>query len=174
MAPKDKDAVELTASTAEKKKDTSSKKKDGKKGKDDKVEEDALSEEDQALKERLDTCVSTITNEKAEASVTIGIRQKALDVIINELRTATSSMTSVPKPLKFLRPHFAVLKKLHVDFASETSDNEAIEFRARVADVLAVLAMTMGKPGMFIRLDIALPKVVTSPACCVIAWCRSR
>jgi 26S proteasome regulatory subunit N1 len=148
MAPEDKDAVELTASTAEKKKD-SDKLKGGKK-KDDKPEEDALSEEDQALKERLDTCVSTITNDKKEDTVTIGIRQKALDVIINELRTATSSMTSVPKPLKFLRPHFAVLKALHVEFEGDTKDNEAIEFRARVADVLSVLAMTMGKPGTYL------------------------
>lgn len=28
-----------------------------------------------------------------------------------EIRTATSSMTSVPKPLKFLRPHYGTLKE---------------------------------------------------------------
>lgn len=141
MAPKDKDAVEVTTASADKKKDDTKKKKEEK-------EEDALSEEDKALKERLDTCVSTITNENKEASVTVPIRQKALDIIVNELRTATSSMTSVPKPLKFLRPHFAVIKTLHTEF-STASDKESIEFRARVADVLSVLAMTMGKPGMF-------------------------
>lgn len=27
-----------------------------------------------------------------------------------EIRTSTSSMTSVPKPLKFLRPHYGTLK----------------------------------------------------------------
>lgn len=27
-----------------------------------------------------------------------------------EIRTATSSMTSVPKPLKFLRPHYGTLQ----------------------------------------------------------------
>jgi hypothetical protein len=27
-----------------------------------------------------------------------------------EIRSATSSMTSVPKPLKFLRPHYGALK----------------------------------------------------------------
>lgn len=141
MAPKDKEAVELTAATSEKKKDSDVKNK-----KTEEKEEDALSEEDQQLKDRLESCVSTIINENNEASVTIGIRQNALDVIVTELRTATSSMTSVPKPLKFLRPHFLVIKKLHADF-STLKDSESIEFRARVADVLAVLAMTMGKPG---------------------------
>mmetsp|Transcript_503 Transcript_503/g.753 ORF Transcript_503/g.753 Transcript_503/m.753 type:complete len:924 (+) Transcript_503:86-2857(+) len=139
MAPKDKEAVELIAASSDKKKEIDEKNKKEEK------EEDALSEEDQQLKERLESCVSTITNENNEASVTIGIRQNALDMIVTELRTATSSMTSVPKPLKFLRPHFVVIKKLHADF-SALQDNESIEFRARVADVLAVLAMTMGKP----------------------------
>lgn len=137
MAP---DAVELTASTSQSEK---SKKEEANKKKEEL--EDALSEEDKQLKERLETCVSTITNESNELTVTIGIRQKALDVIVNELRTATSSMTSVPKPLKFLRPHFAVIKKLHADFAT-ANDNETLEFRARLGDVLSVLAMTMGKP----------------------------
>ncbi len=30
-----------------------------------------------------------------------------------EIRTATSSMTSVPKPLKFLRPHYGALKSYY-------------------------------------------------------------
>ena len=34
----------------------------------------------------------------------------AVESIGNEIRTATSSMTSVPKPLKFLREHFEPLK----------------------------------------------------------------
>jgi len=139
MAPKDKEAVEVTVSSSEKKKESDEKNKKEEK------EDDALSEEDQQLKDRLDSCVATLINENKEAAVTIGIRQNALDIIVTELRTATSSMTSVPKPLKFLRPHFAVIKKLHLDFTSD-EENESIEFLARVADVLAVLAMTMGKP----------------------------
>ena len=146
MAPKgdSKEAVELTAE--------SDKKKDTKK----KIEDEpanAMSEEDQELKERLETCVSTVLNVDKEAAVTIGIRQNALDVIVNELRTATSSMTSVPKPLKFLRPHFADIQKLHETLILSVSpDNETLEFRARLADVLAVLAMTMGKHGKKVTL----------------------
>jgi 26S proteasome regulatory subunit N1 len=144
MAPKDNDAGQSTPSS----KSGEENKEDAKKK--DEIE-DTLSEEDRQLKDRLETCVSTITNERGETTVTIGIRQKALDMIVMELRSSTSSMTSVPKPLKFLRPYFGMMKSLHNEFSSTFSveTNEALEFRARVADVLAVLAMTMGKSGVF-------------------------
>lgn len=143
MAPKGdaKEAVDLTAESDSNKKDNAKKKVEDEPA-------DAMSEEDQELKERLETCVSTIINAEKEAAVTIALRQQALDMIVNELRTATSSMTSVPKPLKFLRPHFADIQKLHEALMLAPSpDNETLEFRARVSDVLSVLAMTMGKPG---------------------------
>lgn len=145
MAPKDKEAADITATT-EKKGDESEKKKSGKKGDDE--PKDTMSEEDKELKERLETCVSTLLNENNEATVTVPIRLKALDVIVNELRSATSSMTSVPKPLKFLRPHFSVLKDLFSSITGESSlvEIQMLELRARLADVLSVLAMTMGKP----------------------------
>jgi 26S proteasome regulatory subunit N1 len=107
----------------------------------------AMSEEDQELKERLETCVNTLINKDAEDAVTVPIRLKALDVIVSELRSATSSMTSVPKPLKFLRPHYSALKDLYTKLgedASITSDVDSLILRARLADVLSVLAMTMG------------------------------
>jgi hypothetical protein len=34
----------------------------------------------------------------------------ATETVSLEIRSATSSMTSVPKPLKFLRPHYGTLK----------------------------------------------------------------
>jgi 26S proteasome regulatory subunit N1 len=139
MAPKDKKAVDSMA-------DVSPKDSGNAKGKGLKKEEivDTLSEDDKELKERLETCVTTLVNAANEASVTTAIRNNALDVMVNELRTATASMTSVPKPLKFLRPHFALLKSCYD--AIGDGDNELIELRARLSDVLAVLAMTMGKP----------------------------
>jgi 26S proteasome regulatory subunit N1 len=145
MAPKDSEVVEISATT-EKKGDESEKKTAGKKG--DEEAKDTLSEEDKELKERLETCVSTLLNENNEAAVTVPIRLKALDMIVNELRSATSSMTSVPKPLKFLRPHFSVLKDLFNSITGESSSVEIqmLGLRARLADVLSVLAMTMGKP----------------------------
>jgi len=134
-----------TTTDKDKKTDTS------KKSKKPTLEEDtenAMSEEDQELKERLETCVSTVVNAEADKEVTIPLRSKALDMIVTELRSATSSMTSVPKPLKFLRPHFVVLKELHATLSEggEIDDDELLALRARLADVLAVLSMTMGKP----------------------------
>jgi len=138
MPPKDdENAIKLDVSATDPKKT-----KKGKKAKNEEPQ-DTMSEEDQELKDRLETCVSTMVNEKKEASVTTPIRQNALDVIVNELRSATSSMTSVPKPLKFLRPHFDTLKALHEGLEGE--DNNVLMLRARLADVLSVLAMTMGK-----------------------------
>jgi 26S proteasome regulatory subunit N1 len=144
----DEKAVPVAAETESKKKKDEEKK--SKSTSDDfEIKEDAMSEEDKELKQRLEECVSTVLNQANEASVSIPIRLMALDVIVNELRTATSSMTSVPKPLKFLRPHFATLKVLYVSLeGTTTTEKEPLEFRARLADVLAVLAMTMGKPGM--------------------------
>jgi 26S proteasome regulatory subunit N1 len=145
MAPKDKEETAVTvAAESDKKKDEGTK---STKKKDEVDDNENMSEEDRELKERLETCVSTVLNEDNEASVTIPIRNNALDVIVNELRTATSSMTSVPKPLKFLRPHFARIKTVYNAMDSSEDDNATLEFRARMADVLSVLAMTMGKPG---------------------------
>lgn len=116
-------------------------------------EDNVLSEEDRELKERLETCVSTLINEANEVSVTVPLRLKAMDVIVTELRNATSSMTSVPKPLKFLRPKFDILKKYYGSISSGDggmeNDKDMLFLRARLADVLAVLAMTLGKHGEF-------------------------
>jgi len=120
---------------------------DGKAKKKEENTENAISEEDQELKDRLETCVSTLINKDLEDDVTVPIRLKALDVIVTDLRSSTSSMTSVPKPLKFLRPHFAVLKDFHISLMKESDvekGNDFLLLRARLADVLAVLAMTMG------------------------------
>lgn len=148
MAPKDGEKAVKIAVTTEK-----DKSKDGNKNNANKKPEDdapTMSEEDQELKERLETCVSTLVNEGKEEAVTVPIRLKALDVIVTELRNATSSMTSVPKPLKFLRPHYSVLKDFHTALLEDGAvekDNDHLSLRARLADVLSVLAMTMGNHG---------------------------
>jgi 26S proteasome regulatory subunit N1 len=43
----------------------------------------------------------------------IGLQRKALDEIKNEVSVATSSMTSVPKPLKYMRPHYDTIKEFY-------------------------------------------------------------
>ncbi len=152
MAPKSNEKpVEIAAETESKKANTDGKdkKKSKKNDNPDIIEDDnAMSEEDRELKERLETCVSTLINEKSEASVTTAIRLKALDVIVTELRSATSSMTSVPKPLKFLRPKYETLKEYYGTIG-ESGEEEVVFLRARLGDVLAVLAMTLGKHGEY-------------------------
>lgn len=58
----------------------------------------------------------------------------------HEIMSATSSMTSVPKPLKFLRPHYDTLVEFYAAMA--VSDNKPV-----LADVLSCLSMTMAEEG---------------------------
>ncbi|CAN0429775.1 unnamed protein product, partial [Ectocarpus sp. 12 AP-2014] len=46
--------------------------------------------------------------------------RNALRHLSSEIRSATTSMTSVPKPLKFLRPHYAQLKKSYESWPAAT------------------------------------------------------
>ena len=59
---------------------------------------------------------------------------QALLCIRAEIRMATSSMTSVPKPLKFLREHFDELDACYEKLGTSPS-------KTLLADVLSVLAM---------------------------------
>ena len=54
----------------------------------------------------------------------------------DEIRQSTSSMTSVPKPLKFLRPHYDGMKEFFTNMMD--SDN-----KTTFSDILSVLGMTM-------------------------------
>jgi len=92
MAPKDKEPIDIAAGGGGD--EVKSTKLNNKKKDDTVTDDDKLSEEDRELKERLETCVSTTI----EPDVTVPIRMTALDMIRTELRTATASMTSVPKP----------------------------------------------------------------------------
>jgi len=68
------------------------------------------------------------------------VSRKALGEIKTEVSTATSSMTSVPKPLKYLRPHYDTLKEFYSQKCSG-------DFKKEVADLLSVLAITMSEKG---------------------------
>ena len=50
-------------------------------------------------------------------------------------------MTSVPKPLKFLRPHYGTLKDNYAAAAAGPA-------KTMLADVLSLLAMTMSEDGV--------------------------
>lgn len=59
----------------------------------------------------------------------------ALETMKTSIKTSTSSMTAVPKPLKFLRPHYETLTKLYDEWP-------AGENKTSLADVLSVIGMT--------------------------------
>ncbi|XP_024533370.1 26S proteasome non-ATPase regulatory subunit 2 homolog A [Selaginella moellendorffii] len=105
--------------------------KDAKKKKDEKED---LSEEDLALKQQLELYV-----ERAQDSDP-GVQRLALESMRQEIRSATSSMTSVPKPLKFLRPHYGTLKA----FFQKMPESE---LKMYMADIISVLALTMSEEG---------------------------
>ncbi|KAL6603546.1 hypothetical protein ACP70R_043907 [Stipagrostis hirtigluma subsp. patula] len=100
----------------------------------DESKDDDLSEEDQALKEKLELYVVRAQDPDP------GVQKLALESMRQEIRTATSSMTSVPKPLKFLRPHYGTLKAYF-----ETMPDS--DLKKYMADILSVLALTMSVEG---------------------------
>src|SRR6266566_396661 len=59
----------------------------------------------------------------------------ALEAIKDSIKTSTSSMTAVPKPLKFLRPHYETMTKLYDEWP-------AGDDKTSLADVLSVIGMT--------------------------------
>ncbi|KAI0165477.1 armadillo-type protein [Xylariaceae sp. FL1272] len=117
-------AVEPTADEANKGKDGQPQSKTD----DDKIDEE-LSEEDQQLKSELDMLVERLTESDTS------LYKPALEAMKTSIKTSTSSMTAVPKPLKFLRPHYEPMTKLYETWPQD--DN-----KASLADVLSVIGMT--------------------------------
>jgi len=97
-----------------------------------KAEEDELSDEDKQLKEELELCVTRLGESKKE------LWGNALTTMTTLIRASTTSMTSVPKPLKFMIPHFDTMKACH-------GKMEEGAVKKQCADVVSVLAMTMSE-----------------------------
>ncbi|EFR00326.1 26S proteasome regulatory subunit rpn-1 [Nannizzia gypsea CBS 118893] len=99
--------------------------------KEEEPQEEELNEEDQQLKNELEMLV-----ERLQESDT-SLYKPALEAIKTFIKTSTSSMTAVPKPLKFLRPHYDDLAKVYDEWSSG-DDKDSL------ADILSVLGMTYG------------------------------
>ncbi|CAH0715457.1 unnamed protein product, partial [Brenthis ino] len=89
---------------------------------------DDLSEEDKRLQEELNMLVEKLVGSEVDLYL------PALQMLTNLIRTSTTSMTSVPKPLKFLREHYPALKEVY----EKIEDEKTKKF---CADVVSVLAM---------------------------------
>lgn len=115
--------------------DADDKSKEPKRDKDGKIIEDGLlpkeelSEEDQKLKDDLDMLVERLL-EKDKS-----LYKPSLESIKDYIKTSTSSMTAVPKPLKFLMPHY---DKLTEAYDTWPDGEDKLSF----ADMLSVLGMT--------------------------------
>lgn len=103
--------------------------------KDGKPVPEELSEEDKILKEGLELAVTRLREDDTS------LHKQALDHLISEIKSSTSSMTSVPKPLKFLRTHYAELKAVYESWPLMHS------MKRLMADVMSVLGMTMAEQG---------------------------
>ncbi|KAF2226945.1 armadillo-type protein [Elsinoe ampelina] len=103
---------------------------DGKDKKDDlQLAPEELNEEDQKLKDELDMLVERILESDST------LYQAALEAIKDSIKTSTSSMTAVPKPLKFLRPHYEKLEQAYQSWPEGAN-------KTSLADTLSVLGMT--------------------------------
>lgn len=91
------------------------------------IKEEELSEEDQLLKDELELLVEKLVEGVGSAS-------DHLSSLKSHIKDSTTSMTAVPKPLKFLRPLYPSLTDLYSSYDASLQD--------QLANILSVLATT--------------------------------
>lgn len=89
-----------------------------------------LSEDEEEYKKNLDDMVAALL----EADVTI--QTNAYDMIKREIKSATESMTSIPKPLKFFRQHYNKIKDAYLQDITINSPRRFI-----LGDLLCILVL---------------------------------
>lgn len=95
-----------------------------------------LSEEDEKLKNDLEDAVQLLFTVNTQE-----VTNQKLQYLQTEIQSATSSMTSVPKPLKFLRIFYDQFKQFYENGKIQN------ESKKLLADIISVLAMTMAVEG---------------------------
>lgn len=104
------------------------------KGKQNKQETEELSDEDLKLKNNLDTLVDRLLEDDSS------LYEPSLDQLKEFMKNSTSSMTAVPKPLKFLRPSYPQLCGVYDKWTDK-------KLKSLLADVLSVLGMVYSDEG---------------------------
>ncbi|CAI4221042.1 unnamed protein product [Auanema sp. JU1783] len=89
---------------------------------------DEMTEEDRKLEEDLNMLVQRLSESDQS------LYQPSLESMRSLIRASTTSMTSVPKPLKFMRPHYQKMKEIFDKIAEGTP-------KKLCADIISVLAM---------------------------------
>lgn len=116
---------EKTAAPAEGEQAPKEKKNEGEK-------ELEMSEEDKLLQEELEMLVQRLSEDDSKLYLA------ALESLRTQIKASTTSMTSVPKPLKFLRPHYKTLKEVYEKITEP-------ETKSFCADIVSILAMTISE-----------------------------
>lgn len=106
-----------------------------------KLGETELSEEDKEIKEKFDLLVERLQDKEAD------IRKSSFDKIREEVSGQHNS--SVPKPLKFLSPHYDDLKTFYEGLPEG-------EFKKEMADLLSVLGIVLSEEGSFEAIKFAI------------------
>jgi len=96
-----------------------------------KVDPNALSEEDEKYKQDIEMIIERVCENDEN------VQKTALDQLRSELTQETGTVTSVPKSLKFIKPHFDRLKETYAKAPASNKKN--------FAQLLSVLSMTLGK-----------------------------
>ncbi|GAA5942710.1 proteasome regulatory particle base subunit RPN1 [Sporobolomyces koalae] len=105
-----------------------------------KADSEELSEEDATLKGELEMLVERLKESDTK------LYRPALESLRTLIRTSTSSMTSVPKPLKFLRPHYAELAQTQQSWPDHPiASHGIIETATNVVESVAH-AVGLGEP----------------------------
>lgn len=108
-----------------------------------KEEEEQLSEEDLKLKSDLEVLVERLKEDDSK------LYKPSLDQLKDSIKSSTSSMTAVPKPLKFLRPSYSDLCAVYDKWTDKS-------LKASLGEILSVLAMTYSENGKHDSLRYAL------------------
>lgn len=87
-------------------------------------------DEDRVLKDDLDLLILRLKE------TNVDLYLPALEQLRKQIKSATTSMTSVPKPLKFLREHYDTLKSIYDTMPTDQTKRFA-------ADIVSILSMTM-------------------------------
>lgn len=95
-------------------------------------EKNELSDEDKQLQEELNLCVERLQENDHRLYL------PALQALSNHIKASTTSMTSVPKPLKFMKPHYDTMKQVYEKITE-------VSVKKVCADVISVLAMTLSE-----------------------------
>ena len=65
------------------------------------------------------------------------LRINSYNMIKHEITTSTSSMTSIPRPLKFIRSHFTEIKDFYDKFIPSTEDDK--NYKLMLSDLISVI-----------------------------------